>query len=211
MVFMKARSRLKPKAKSRLPKGFVTFTLNPDVRFVEIRNERQNVYHFLTGLLLGTALTYFCISYISPILINRFYKNNSGLFQSTENMCRELPVSESKEKPMGIVGKVEAYEPQNDIEQYIIKVFGQDAGSKGIEMLKECENKSMNPEATNHNRNGSVDRGLWQINSVHGYGEELFDPYFNTDVAYKIYQRAGNSFRPWSCANHAGEIAFWQL
>ena len=47
------------------------------------------------------------------------------------------------------------------------------------------------------NKNGSVDYGLFQINSVHGYSkEDLMDPEFNIKVAYKIYKSQG--LKAWS-------------
>lgn len=98
----------------------------------------------------------------------------------------------------------------NPIENYIHEVFGEDA-ERGIKMLKECENKSMNPEALNWNGNGTNDFGLWQINSIHGYThEQLADPNFNTDVAYQIFKSGGESFYFWTCGYIAGDEAFWE-
>ena len=94
---------------------------------------------------------------------------------------------------------------------YVYEVFGEDA-ERGITMLANCENKDFGTTRINWNRNGTWDFGLWQINSIHGYTqEELADPYFNTDVAYKIFKRAGSSFTPWTCAEHAGDIPFYKL
>lgn len=63
-----------------------------------------------------------------------------------------------------------------------------------------------NPDAVNDkNTDGSVDRGLWQINSVHlGAGgvldgwapDSLFDPRRNAQATWMVYQSAG-SFSPW--------------
>lgn len=53
----------------------------------------------------------------------------------------------------------------------------------------------------NKNRDGSVDRGLWQINSVHvGSGFDVtkaFDPAYNATWAKRIHQSAGNTWKPW--------------
>jgi hypothetical protein len=53
------------------------------------------------------------------------------------------------------------------------------------------------------NRNGTVDRGLFQINSVHGFGADcLFDAVCNTQAAITVYHgslAAGyDGFRPWT-------------
>ena len=95
-------------------------------------------------------------------------------------------------------------------ETYIKKVFGNEQGERAIKMLKECENKSLRIDATNWNKNGTWDKGLFQINQIHGYTEEqLFDYKFNIEVAYKIYKNAGYSFSPWTCAYHIGEVPFY--
>lgn len=48
-----------------------------------------------------------------------------------------------------------------------------------------------NPRATNNNSNGTVDRGLWQINSVHGYKGNMFNPLTNARAALKVYKKQG--------------------
>ena len=50
-------------------------------------------------------------------------------------------------------------------------------------------------EAINVNTNGTKDRGLFQINSCHGYGDELFDIDFNLYVARQLYEKSG--WNPW--------------
>jgi hypothetical protein len=49
---------------------------------------------------------------------------------------------------------------------------------------------SGNPAAVNHNTDGSTDRGLWQINSVHG-SLSTFDPMGNAKAAVKIKSSQG--------------------
>ena len=59
-------------------------------------------------------------------------------------------------------------------------------------------------DATNTNTNGSVDYGIWQINSVHA---DLFNQYpqwwsvENADMAHAVYAAAGNKFSPWTTYN----------
>jgi len=59
--------------------------------------------------------------------------------------------------------------------------------------------------ATNRNTNGSVDYGLWQINTVHGsllsQGDK-FNPADNAKMAYTVWSRAGNKWSPWSAYNN---------
>lgn len=53
-------------------------------------------------------------------------------------------------------------------------------------------------DATNTNPDGSIDRGLWQINSVHGSLSTL-DPMANAKAAVQISQN-GSTWRPWCTA-----------
>lgn len=48
-----------------------------------------------------------------------------------------------------------------------------------------------NPKSVNYNTNGTVDKGLWQINSVHGYKGNMFNPLTNARAAVKIYKKQG--------------------
>ena len=57
-----------------------------------------------------------------------------------------------------------------------------------------------NPNATNHNRNGSTDYGLFQINSIHKSilaSGTWSNPVDNAKMALRVYREAGNSWRPW--------------
>jgi hypothetical protein len=62
--------------------------------------------------------------------------------------------------------------------------------------LARCES-GLRPDAVNrYNRNGSVDVGLLQVNSVHGISEkDLLNPYANAGYAYAIYNEQGTG--PW--------------
>lgn len=59
-----------------------------------------------------------------------------------------------------------------------------------------------NPGASNRNKNGSVDRGLWQVNSIHG-GLSTFDPLANARAAVSI-STGGTNWRPWCAAWSTG-------
>lgn len=63
----------------------------------------------------------------------------------------------------------------------------------------------MNPAATNHNRNGSVDRGLFQINSIHGF-VNLEDPKTNIEAAKKVYEKQG--ITAWAAYNNGSYKQF---
>ena len=74
--------------------------------------------------------------------------------------------------------------------------------NEGIDTVKAdriiaCES-TWNPQATNLNRNGSNDMGLWQINSVHGLSDDVrLDPIKSTEFAVELIKKKG--FAPWVC------------
>ena len=54
--------------------------------------------------------------------------------------------------------------------------------------------------ALNINPDGSQDRGIWQLNSIHKdiTDEIAYDPKRATDAAFKLYVSAGSSFEDWA-------------
>src|SRR4051812_26114165 len=53
-------------------------------------------------------------------------------------------------------------------------------------------------DASHTNTNGTIDRGLWQINSIHG-SDSTLDPAANAQAAYKI-SKGGTDWKPWCTA-----------
>ena len=68
---------------------------------------------------------------------------------------------------------------------------------------------SGDPTATDQDSNGTVDRGLWQINSVHrAYSPACdYDPACAARAAYAISQ-SGTDWSPWVTYDHGAEIAY---
>ena len=65
-----------------------------------------------------------------------------------------------------------------------------------------------NVNSYNVNTNGTVDKGLMQINSCHADligDKDLYDPKVNMDIAYQIYR--GSGWRAWSAYNNGSYIA----
>lgn len=73
---------------------------------------------------------------------------------------------------------------------------------------------SWNPNATHSNPNGSIDQGLFQINSIHKgnpwYPTNPFDPLQSARAAYAIWQGAGQTFRDWTVYNSGAYRQFIQ-
>jgi hypothetical protein len=66
-----------------------------------------------------------------------------------------------------------------------------------------------NPDATDHDDNGTVDRGLWQINSVHTQFSPAcdYDPLCAAEAAFSI-SAGGTDWEPWVTYQHGAEIPF---
>lgn len=74
-----------------------------------------------------------------------------------------------------------------------------------------AEDVSGDPAATHVNSNGSIDTGLWQINSVHGIPvSQLKDPTANAKAAFKIWSDAGRSWSPWSTFKSGKYMVYFQ-
>jgi hypothetical protein len=88
----------------------------------------------------------------------------------------------------------------SSVESLIRKTFPEDAETMLV--IAKWES-NMRPDAVNtSNRNESIDCGLLQINSIHGYDcEWLKDPVNNLKVARKIYDTQG--LQAWSSYNNA--------
>lgn len=91
----------------------------------------------------------------------------------------------------------------------IVEVFGEEAPN-AFNVLY-CENRGLRPDAINHNRNGSTDHSIFQINSIH---TKRFGDKFKTDwkenirVAHILQQEQG--WRIWSCSSRVDITPFWK-
>lgn len=66
-----------------------------------------------------------------------------------------------------------------------------------------------NPNADNTglNQDGSNDKGLLQVNSIHGYSDaERLDPARNIEIAFKIWQSQG--YRAWAAFSNGSYLKF---
>ena len=69
-----------------------------------------------------------------------------------------------------------------------------------VSKIIECESRGL-IDALNTNTNGSHDRGLLQINTIHDTGElDMLDPEDNLDFGLQMMQKQGT--RPWKSSKH---------
>lgn len=97
---------------------------------------------------------------------------------------------------------------KEQIINYIVEVFGEDA-PEAFNVL-HCENRNLDPKAINHNRNGSQDLGIFQLNNRYWGGEENLNWKTNIDKAKIVFDRAGKSWKPWTCSTRIGVKSYWQ-
>lgn len=101
------------------------------------------------------------------------------------------------------------------VSKQLNRSFNRDTAEKVYDYLKDnvteqtaeelllvgmCES-GFEETAKNVNKNVSTDRGVFQINSVHGVSQEiLIDPIENTKKALELYDDSG--LRPWKSSEH---------
>ena len=98
---------------------------------------------------------------------------------------------------------------KQEIIDEIVRVFGEEAPN-AFNVL-HCENRGLNPNAINHNRNGSTDHSIFQINSIHikRFGNKFVTDWKeNIRVAHVLQQEQG--WRIWSCSERVDITPFWK-
>lgn len=97
----------------------------------------------------------------------------------------------------GVIAQPNGTYTYGELEQLWIQAGGNPAAAPIAAAIAEAESGG-NPNAAPVNTNGSTDRGLWQINSVHG-SQSTFDPLGNAMAAVQISQN-GATWAPWCTA-----------
>jgi hypothetical protein len=89
--------------------------------------------------------------------------------------------------------------PHNEITAYIDQVWGKDADVG--KRIAQAES-SLNPSAIHRNNNGTKDRGVFQINSIHKNVDDscAFDYRCNIRMGYRLYLDQGSA--PWNSSKH---------
>lgn len=124
------------------------------------------------------------------------------LVAEIENRTWKLqsPVVVSHKVSVGLVKTAEAldpYEGLDEMQRYICIKFGKDCAT--ALSIVDAENGLWTCDRISApNSNGTIDRGLWQLNSR--YHPFISDCYKNTDRAYEVYT-AWKGFEAWSTYN----------
>ena len=137
---------------------------------------------FTLGIIIGGTYTFIYLT--APQVFKPCIKTIE-----IHNASAEAPKREIKKYP----------EKKKDIKSLVIKYFGKDAPT-ALKIMKA--ESGGNPKAIHKNKNGTIDTGLLQVNSVHGYSKEfLLDPENNIKVAKKIFDKQG--WNAWATYRYA--------
>ncbi len=145
---------------------------------------------FLGAFLVGVVGIY-CLMKITAFFDRKTLKFN---YPVSVKFRKPVEVVERKEKIVYIKEFINSLpKPETAIEKYICEKFKEECQ---IALWIAKSESGMREEAININNNGTIDMGIFQINSVHWKKEgcnpkSLLDAYKNTDCAYQIYQKSG--------------------
>lgn len=169
------------------------------VGYVERTTRHTTTIAFLTILTLSLAS--YAVGLQSQLRVHAEETPLLSPVPATETLSIATHSAEPKK-----TSSVQEKSEHDQIVAYITEVFGKDT-PKAMKVLS-CENESLNPRAVNKNRNGSIDRGVFQINSVHGRGDKDFSWKENIDFAHELYVSKGNTFYDWTCGRVVKEKTY---
>lgn len=159
------------------------------------------------GIMVGISLGCVYLHYFSDSTLNLIYPSAQAQEvttpvltpEHTEGEALAAEAGQQKATPSALLKS-----EKQQILEYIVEVFGDDA-DKAIWMAR-CESGLRANAVNDKNRNGTVDYGVFQINSVHikRHGDGFTKSWKeNVNVAKKIFDEQG--FTPWVCAKSVGE------
>lgn len=176
-----------------------------------LNNRRYIKVHNVLLLILVCGLSWFLISNTVKALTHHCDCKSEIVELAFNNVVEEPSIEVQQEQVVedNIIEEVEEVKIEEPVKptydgvcaQYYDLVNQYDWDTETMLAIMYAEsNCRPNLDNTGLNKNGSVDYGLFQINSIHGYNkDDLMDPEFNVSVAYKIYKSQG--LRAWSVYN----------
>lgn len=129
-----------------------------------------------------------------------WFDNNDIITQSPVSLHKPVSIVKRKvmeERVYELGGEIVTFD--SPIEEYICEKFGKDC----IQAISLAHAESnMRVDAWNANENGTLDVGIFQVNSIHWNKEgcsfaDLTVAEKNVDCAFTIYTNDGNCFKSW--------------
>lgn len=160
------------------------------------------------GFLADNRLSYWhAATSADPIVFNNHTSTDSATVKVAENANSNLTIAGILEMIEGAVTvdkTADNSEPTlQEVKDYVlgeIKKAGLSVGEANA--LINCESKWDYKAVNNKNRNGSNDKGLWQINSIHTNITDAEKLDYKASTKWAIAKRlADGNWSAWSCAN----------
>lgn len=149
------------------------------------------------------------IGLLSAYLNYRFQPLQATLSPCPDTGCVMLQVNKV-EAAEPIKEPLNTYGAPSHIVDLIVKYFGDEA-QNALKIVGTCENGKWNPTATNQNRNGTLDIGIFQHNvkpDNFAEIERLKNPEYNIKLAYKKFHAHNNTFYLWTCGYVVGHYTY---
>jgi hypothetical protein len=151
-------------------------------------------------MIFGLILTVLGLVFFSLFKINSFFEKYRLVFQPPIKIKIQPPILVKKRETKIIY--IQEFtnslpKPETPIEKYICEKFKSDCQ---LALAVAKAESGMKEEEIGVNRDGSIDMGIFQINSVHWSKngcnpKSLLDAYKNVDCAYQIWKSSG--WNPW--------------
>ena len=119
-----------------------------------------------------------------------------------------MPEAEASIVDVKVPSKVQIYPAESEMKEWVLtRVYEAGLNPEEAERIIDCESKwNQDAHAVNWNNKAGVDRGLWQISSLHHAevsNECAYDYKCATNEAIRI-AKARQNWSAWSCARLLG-------
>ena len=162
--------------------------------YQEARKEKVPLGHWIAlGIVIAGFIGLF-VYYYHNYLVAEYYKTHTLEVEPLYQPATEY--IESMNKKVKVATEVEAEVPQEvqSPSSLINKYFRPE--DRQVAYAVMMAESGGNPTATNYNTNGTTDKGLFQINTIHGH-KSTYDPELNVRYASEIRYSWG-SWNAWS-------------
>ena len=136
------------------------------------------------------------IIFLLIFILGGYYGYTSSVQRNTiGRITTRASIVQAHEEKLAELASRPEYQPTwQDIVDEIVRVFTP-SGKEAVNWALRCfySESKWNAFAVNDkNRNGTIDRGVAQINSIHNYKEaDLYNYKFNIQKAYELWLRRG--------------------